>query len=563
MITSERSPCQAQLADTYEKLNAALGAVSEAVAWSDDSGELAWCNAAFEALAGAQKVQMLGKPMVELLPLYCGAQRIAPEAHPIRIALQDGIVDTATFDYIADGIPRILELSTRLVWPPEGHRSVVVTIHDITHIHDREHLLFEQRLFLQLLQRVTEASNDADSEETALRTVLGLICRQTGWPLGHACMGRHRDHCTTSTAIWHHHSSQYGVLRHTLEQDSSVIDEIGEAACALARPHFCNAPSAAIASAMAIPVLSGREVVATLVFFSDAPINCDGDMLHRMAQIGIQLGRVVERKRAENELRQAHAELETRVVERTTELAAANEALQKEVEERRKAEVLKDELVATVSHELRTPLSSLLGFAELMLDRNFDSTQQREFLEIIHNETLRLTQLINDFLDLQRIESGRMKYDFAGVDMASLLREASAIYGLDASHHRFAMDVQPDLPAAHADPDRIRQVLANLCSNAVKFSPDGGPIVIRARLDGGMIEVSVKDEGIGIPADVIPRLFQKFSRADNADTRRIGGTGLGLALIREIVTAHGGRTWVESVPGLGSTFFFTLPVYSR
>ena len=118
MITSERSPCQAQLADTYEKLNAALGAVSEAVAWSNDSGELAWCNAAFEALAGAQKVQLLGRPMVELLPLYCGAQLVAPESHPVRVALQDGIVDTATFDYSADGIPRILELSTRLVWPP-------------------------------------------------------------------------------------------------------------------------------------------------------------------------------------------------------------------------------------------------------------------------------------------------------------------------------------------------------------------------------------------------------------------------------------------------------------
>jgi signal transduction histidine kinase len=102
-------------------------------------------------------------------------------------------------------------------------------------------------------------------------------------------------------------------------------------------------------------------------------------------------------------------------------------------------------------------------------------------------------------------------------------------------------------------------VLANLCSNAVKFSPEGGVVRLRARMAGEMIEVSVQDEGIGIAPDVIPRLFQKFARADNADTRRIGGTGLGLALIREIATAHGGAAWVESTPGAGSTFYITLP----
>ncbi|MBL8178580.1 MAG: PAS domain-containing protein [Bryobacterales bacterium] len=550
----------AELRDTYEKLSAALGAVSEAVAWSNESGELAWCNAAFESLAGASKAQMMGRPLAELLPLYCGAERVGRESHPVSIALQDGIVDTATFDYQAEGKARILELSTRLVWPTEGRRSVVLTIHDITHVHDREHLVFEQRLFLQLLKRVTEASNDADSEEQALHTVLELVCRQTGWPVGHACMSGHGGQCVSRDGIWHGDSSRCEGLREALERDPGVIREMGEAARALARPHFRQSPSAAVASAMAIPVLSGREVVATLVFFSDTAVGCDNDMLHRMAQIGIQLGRVVERKRAENELRQAHAELETRVVERTTELAAANEALQIEVEERRKAEALKDELVATVSHELRTPLSSLLGFTELMLDREFDAGQQREFLEIIHNETLRLTQLINDFLDLQRIESGRMKYSFERLDVGRLLRDAAALYGVDSSHHRFAIEVGADLPAAEADADRIRQVLANLCSNAVKFSPEGGVVRIRARADGGMIEVSVQDEGIGIPAEVIPKLFQKFSRADNADTRRIGGTGLGLALIREIVSAHGGHTWVESTPGVGSTFFFTLPV---
>ncbi|MBS1829853.1 MAG: PAS domain S-box protein [Acidobacteria bacterium] len=560
MRAADLTPCQAQLRDTFEKLNAALEAVSEAIVWTNDAGAVVWCNPAFEAFTGVANAQVQGQLLTPLLPLYCGAEMIDSNAHPVRLALEEGIASTATFDYYRDGHPRIVELSTRIVWPPEGHKSVVVAIHDITYVHDREHLLFEQRLFLDLLQRVTEASNDAESEETALGKVLQLVCRQTGWGLGHACMGLHRQNGCPADSPWYAHSEECRQLRLYLEQDATAIDEMTEAARVLARPHCREFPVGPLANAMAIPVLSGREVVATLVFFSDTPMRSDNDTLHRMAQIGIQLGRVVERKRAEGQLRQAHAELETRVEERTTELAAANDALQKEVEERRKAEALKDELVATVSHELRTPLSSLLGFAELMLDRNFDADEQRGFLEIIHNETLRLTQLINDFLDLQRIESGRMTYHFDAVDLAALLKESAAIYGVDASLHRFAIEAAADLPRVSADADRMRQVLANLCSNAVKFSPDGGVVLIAARQTGDEIEVSVKDEGIGISADVIPRLFQKFSRADNADTRQIGGTGLGLALIREIVTAHGGRVWVESAPGHGSTFIFTLPV---
>lgn len=558
--TGGLSACQEELRATFDKLSVALGAVSEAIAWTDEAGRVAWCNGAFESLAGRSREQILGQSLHRLIPLYCGSEPIPEQAHPVHMALQNEVVDTATFDFVRDGIPRILELSARPVHTSCGTKSAVLTLHDITYMHDREHLLLEQRLFLQLLQRVAEASNEADSEATAIQTVLQLVCRQTGWPVGHARMAPQREEGGAGGTIWYLHSPQYEPLRAELAQDIRLLDEMWEAALALGRPHIRQYRAGPATSAMAIPVLSGREVVATLEFFSDTVVRCDNDALHRMAQIGIQLGRIVERKRAECELRQAHAELESRVHERTTELAAANAALQNEVEERRKAEALKDELVATVSHELRTPLASLLGFAELMLDRDFEADQRREFLEIIHSESVRLTQLINDFLDLQRIESGRMKYRFVDVDLAQLLSEAASIYRLDSSSHRFSVLVAEALPHAHADPDRIRQVMANLCSNAVKFSPEGGMVTIRAVHAGGMIQVSVQDEGIGIPEDVIPRLFQKFYRADNADTRKIGGTGLGLALIREIVTAHGGRVWAESTPGKGSTFSFTLPL---
>lgn len=234
--------------------------------------------------------------------------------------------------------------------------------------------------------------------------------------------------------------------------------------------------------------------------------------------------------------------------------------VQSDITERKKIERLKDELVSTVSHELRTPLTSLRGFAELMLQRTFAPEKQREFLGIILKESLRLTELINDFLDLQRIESGRQKYEFEDSALAPFVREAVSVFNQDTDIHDFLLAIPASLPPVRVDTARLRQVITNLLSNAVKFSPQGGHITVGARLESDMVKVWVTDQGVGIPAEALPHLFHRFFRADNQDTRRIGGTGLGLALVKEIVKAHGGRIWVESAVGVGSTFFFTLPI---
>lgn len=226
----------------------------------------------------------------------------------------------------------------------------------------------------------------------------------------------------------------------------------------------------------------------------------------------------------------------------------------------KEAEQLKDELVSTVSHELRTPLTSLLGFTELMLERTYAPEQQRELIQIIYQEALRLTNLINDFLDLQRMQSEKQHYEFAKVSLEPLLQEQWRFFSSGKCQHTFRISVDPALPLVHADADRLRQVLGNLLSNAIKFSPRGGIISLKAFQEGEEIKVKVADQGIGIPREVLPKLFHKFFRAENADTRQIGGTGLGLALVKEIIEAHGGYVGVESDIGRGSTFSFTLPV---
>jgi signal transduction histidine kinase/DNA-binding response OmpR family regulator/HAMP domain-containing protein len=231
----------------------------------------------------------------------------------------------------------------------------------------------------------------------------------------------------------------------------------------------------------------------------------------------------------------------------------------RDITQRRAAERLKDEFVSTVSHELRTPLTSIRGFAELLLTRPFAPEQQREFVTVIHRETLRLTQLINDFLDLQRIESGRQVYQMARVELMPLLRETLALFHLDDTHP-LDLEVPTSLPPVEVDADRLRQVLTNLLSNAMKFSPHGGEVTVGARHEGSHVRLWVADRGVGIPPEALPHLFDKFFRVDHPETRGIGGTGLGLALVKEIVEAHHGRAWVESVYGQGSTFVFTLPV---
>jgi len=266
------------------------------------------------------------------------------------------------------------------------------------------------------------------------------------------------------------------------------------------------------------------------------------------------------------ELRLRHKDGSWRIFESIAQNLLADPAVRgmvfnsRDITERKEVERLKDELVSTVSHELSTPLTSLRGFAELMLTREFAPEKRRHFLQVILNEGTRLTNLINDLLDIQRIESGRQTYHFDMIILTSLLRNAVEVFSAGESQHSVRLEAPDHLSTVRADADRLHQVLANLISNAIKFSPKGGVVTVRARQVANEIVVEVADQGIGIPPDVIPQLFQKFYRVENTETRSIGGTGLGLALVKDIITAHGGQVWVESQLNVGSSFFFSLPV---
>jgi two-component system phosphate regulon sensor histidine kinase PhoR len=238
-------------------------------------------------------------------------------------------------------------------------------------------------------------------------------------------------------------------------------------------------------------------------------------------------------------------------------------ALLRDITERRRLEQMRTEFVANVSHELRTPLTSIRGFLETLLDGAVeDPLTARRFLEIMVMETNRLTRLIDDLLQLSRLEDRRTVLRHERVDMATVVGRVVDIFQTRAQEKgvELGVEVEAHLPPVSGDPDMLAQVLVNLVDNAVKYTPEGGRITIRAGVVGGRLRVSVADTGVGIPEESLSRVFERFYRVDKARAREQGGTGLGLAIVKHIVEAHGGRVWAQSEVGRGSTFTFELPV---
>lgn len=221
---------------------------------------------------------------------------------------------------------------------------------------------------------------------------------------------------------------------------------------------------------------------------------------------------------------------------------------------------MKSELVSTVSHELRTPLSSIYGFTELMLERDLKDSRRELYLKTIHDEAKRLSYLVSDFLDLQKMEAGKQTFEWESVDLYELARDSVIFYQETTDLHHIHLDADSNQDfQIEADLAGMQQLLGNLLSNAVKYSPEGGNILVSLeRLDNQVI-IKVRDNGIGIPSSALPNLFGKFYRVDNSDRRKIGGTGLGLAICKEITKAHEGHLHVESIYGEGSTFICELP----
>jgi signal transduction histidine kinase len=289
-------------------------------------------------------------------------------------------------------------------------------------------------------------------------------------------------------------------------------------------------------------------------------------------------------KRQSEALQHARDELEDRVRARTRELAAVNEALRTEIAERAHIERerlallereqlarahaesvnrMKDEFLATLSHELRTPLNAILGWSHLLTSGKADAATMDRALSVIRNNAMAQSQLIEDILDVSRVISGKLRLNLASVRLREVIEAAldSVSPAADAKGiviERSLEDIEP----LTGDKDRLQQVFWNLLSNAVKFTPRDGRVAVRLRREGGDAVMSVEDNGIGISAEFLPYVFDRFSQADGSATRRHGGLGLGMAIVRHLVELHGGTVRARSDgENKGSTFMAVLPIH--
>jgi PAS domain S-box-containing protein len=281
---------------------------------------------------------------------------------------------------------------------------------------------------------------------------------------------------------------------------------------------------------------------------------------------------ITERVRAEQAIQQLNLELEAKVAERTAQLAKATDELRRrnrELElanqELQKLDALKSEFVSMVSHELRAPLTNINGSIELLLsgDAPCYDRGHRELLQIVSEQSARLTRLVQGILNVSRIEAGQLVLQPQAFNIVALIEKVIGVWESRGVTHPFEHPQAQNLPSVWADRDRTEEVLFNLIDNAIKYSPEGAPIRIEAEVRGASVAIAVMDRGIGIPADEVDKIFDKFHRVDRSDHAETYGHGLGLYICRRLIEAQGGEISVESVLGEGSTFRFTLPLAGR
>ena len=278
------------------------------------------------------------------------------------------------------------------------------------------------------------------------------------------------------------------------------------------------------------------------------------------------IGGLVVRRKSIGEFRPEVIEL-LKTFATQSVLAIQNARLFREIEDKSRqieaANRHKSEFLANMSHELRTPLNAIIGFSEVLGERLFGelNEKQAEYTDDILSSGRHLLSLINEILDLSKVEAGRMELELAKFDLPLAIDNARTFVRERATKHGINLDVTVDerLGDFVGDERKIKQILLNLLSNAVKFTPEGGRIGIKARQADGSVEISVSDTGIGIAPEDQPKIFEEFRQVGSDYTHKVEGTGLGLTLAKKFVELHGGKIWVESEVGKGSTFSFTLP----
>ena len=429
---------------------------------------------------------------------------------------------------------------------------------DITERKRAEEELQQTTLAAELLQKIAVAANHADNPDDAIQVCLDEVCAYIGWSVGHAYrFGSDGSGDLISANLWHFDDPMKCEPFRLETERTRISLGVGLAGQVLAdaqprwmeydpsydtNPRVLARISSGLESGFAIPVMMGRQVVAVLEFFTDGAVERDEHLLEITTQVGVLIGRVIERQRNEQILLDAKEE---------AELASRS----------------KSEFLANMSHELRTPLNAIIGFAEIINQGPGDGTDHathREYAGHIYESGQHLLSLITDILDISKIETGNAALVEERVGIEEIVESCFVMVRERADSGGLKLILEkPATPLVrlYVDPRRIKQVLINLLSNAIKFTEAGGSVTVKysvSRENG--VEIQIKDTGIGIEASDIPKALGRFQQLDSDLNRKYQGTGLGLPLTKALVEQHGGSLELQSEFGVGTTVTVRLPV---